>query len=315
MTDTSIEYLDKTWNVAGGCSPCAKGCLHCWAARQASGRLKNHKLYKGLTKDGKWTGEIRLCTNIYRSYILEQPLHWRKPCNIGVQFMGDLFHPDIPFDFIGQVVMKANLCPQHNFFFLTKHPGRMGDFFCEEMMPYYTGMNKAPDNFWLGTSISTQEEADENIPELLEIDGKLWLSIEPMIEEIQIKKFPAIPESGGCPVDPLRGEMLYGEDYIKSKKIDWIVVGGESGPKARPMHPDWVRSIRDQCKAASVPFFFKQWGEYLHKSQGADTSGSINAGDNSKKGYLWPDKTWSIRVGKKKAGHLLDGVTYQDKPK
>ena len=178
-------------------------------------------------------------------------------------------------------------------------------------------------NVHLGVSISNQAEADEKIPILLQIPAAVrWLSIEPMLEGIDLTRI------GGDKFGWGRIDILNGLRYMRAnaleegsewetepcEKINWVVVGGESGPGARPMHPDWARSIRDQCVAAGVPFYFKQWGEYLHESQGVNVDGPINAGGNSKKGYLWPDGTWSIRVGKKKAGCILDGKEWKQYP-
>jgi protein gp37 len=128
---TNIAWTNATWNVLGGCSPVSMGCANCAASTCASRRLSNHPLYKGLTKNGKWTGEIRLCTDIGREDILEQPLHWRSKKMIFVEFMGDLFHEKIPFEFIDRIFAVMALCPQHIFQVLTKRPERMAEYFTD----------------------------------------------------------------------------------------------------------------------------------------------------------------------------------------
>lgn len=312
---SKIEWTDETWNFLGGCSPCSPGCENCAAARQAAGRLKNHPLYTGLTKNGKWTGKIRLCTDINRRDILGKPLHWKKPRRIFPCFMGDLFHPKVPFEFVTRVHDRIDVCQQHTFLILTKRIVRASD--------YYVGYlgGRIPENVHLGVSISNQDEADEKIPILLQIPAAVhWLSIEPMLGGIDLSNLKLSPKTtlnalGGWQrnyVTKAHREQRNASKYTSA--IDQVILGGESGLGARPMHPDWVRNIRDQCAAAGVAFFFKQWGEYLPESQGANIEPPINAGYNTKKGYWWPDKSWSIWVTKKKAGHLLDGKEWHEYP-
>ena len=331
---SKIEWCEETWNFLGGCSPCSPGCTNCAAARQAASRLKNHPLYKGLTKNGKWTGEVRLCNEINRSDILEKPLHWKKPRVIFPCFMGDLFHEKVPFEFIDKIMFTIYRSYKlgHRFLILTKRPDRMLEYFKRSVdarilalfrkkVPGTTSRHRLTssitDLVHLGVSISNQAEANEKIPILLQIPAAVrWLSIEPMLGPIELRCVIVGPRRR-CVYDCLRGCAASESGVIYDPvcgKINGVILGGESGPGARPMHPDWVRNIRDQCVAAGVPFFFKQWGKYLHESQGANTDGPINAGRNSKKGYLWPDGTWSIRVGKKKAGRLLDGKIWDQLP-
>lgn len=324
---SKIEWTEYSWNPIAGCTKCSPGCKFCYAERMAyrqyymaDARCNKNRSQRNLVtamaygkainkKTRKWTGEIG--TN---RWMLNDPLHWRKPRMIFVCSMSDLFHPKVPFEFIDKVFTQIIACQRHVFQILTKRPARMLEW-SEQYTATKNHFRHVTKNAWFGVSVSTQAEADEKIPILLQIPAAVkFVSIEPMLEEIEIKSFPTVNNTG-CPLNPLTGELLYGEEYIKGEKLDWVIVGGESGPKARPLHPDWARNIRDQCQAAGTPYFFKQHGEYLHESQGANTDGSINAGGKSKKGFRWPDGAWSIRVTKKKAGRLLDGREWNEYPK
>jgi protein gp37 len=168
---------------------------------------------------GKWSGDVAL-----RYDQLDKPLHWPKPRKIFVCSMSDLFHPKVPFEFIDKIWDIINVCRQHTFQILTKRP--------EQVIEYVKRIEafRFHSNIWLGTSISTQKEADKKIPILLQIPAAVrFLSIEPMLEGIDI-----VPS------------------------LDWVIVGCESGPKRRPCKIEWVQSIVEQCKAANVPCFVKQ---------------------------------------------------------
>ena len=260
-----ISWTDDTWNPIVGCTKVSNGCRNCWAERMA--RLHYNKDFPN-----GWDGHVKLIPER-----LELPLRWRKPRKIAVGLMGDIFHPDVPDEFIDKVFQVVLDAPQHIFQILTKRPLRMMDYITQ--FPW----GRVPDNLWLGISVEDQKTADERIPLLLETPGAVrWVSYEPALGPIVIDFFP-----------------------------DWIICGGESGPGARPIHPDWVRSVRDQCVAAGVPFHFKQHGCWLHASQYCDCKTDIDPSDF----YSWyPKHVWSdipndvsYRIGKKDAGHLLDG--------
>jgi protein gp37 len=302
----------------------------------------NHQKNKSENMKACWNGKV-FCDES----LLDKPLHWRKPRTIFVCNMGDLFHEKVPFEFILKIIGITMVTPWHTYLILTKRIERLPLFLewwreqwrknpivwgkdalaleAIECLP--TNLEKANqywlDNFdqskrgkldypiphpqpnlHLGVTVCNQAEADEKIPILLQIPAAhKFLSIEPCLGAVDLEFLTE---------HTFRSQKIL--EFWDTALLDWVVLGGESGPKARPLHPDWARSIRDQCVAAGVPFYFKQWGEYLHESQGADTSGPINAGGTSKKGYRWPDRTWSIRVGKKKAGRLLDGKLWNQKP-
>lgn len=283
-----IEWTDASWNPITGCSVVSPGCTHCYAMKLAGGRLRHDPTRAGLTRASAggpvWTGEVRL-----NEGVLDQPLRWRRPRKIFVCAHGDLFHENVPYEWIDRVMAVIALCPEHVFQVLTKRPERMRDYFLNYATRHKTGMAAAalsgrqhPDghacdpavcnhptplpNLWLGVSAENQETADARIPELLAIPDSIaavrWLSLEPLLGPINFRWTDYAHRAAG---------LTY-RDYLERKGsvnhleslqgIHWVVVGGESGPKARPMHPRWVRSLRDQCAAAGVPFFFKQWGSH-----------------------------------------------------
>jgi protein gp37 len=348
MSDNSqIAWTDATWSPTRGCSPVSEGCDHCYAARQASRFSGPSQLYEGLAHDGKWTGVIRCVPEA-----LSIPIRWRKPRRIFVNSMSDLFHPDVPNDFIAAVFGVMAACPQHTFQVLTKRPKRMREWFsleysyreeCSKMAseknvdgfdrlmfePY--GAWPLP-NVWLGVSVEDQATTDERIPELMATPAAVrFVSAEPLLGPTDLDKLRTGWREPGNDtlreVYPLAGLMAIPDCDWNAGKIDWVIVGGESGPKARPMHPDWVRSIRNQCVAADVPFFFKQWGEWeVFYDRDNDDPDWMNCPSNegsTHRRYLnlaggWGfhgDRVVSVRrVGKKTAGHLLDGVEWRQWP-
>jgi len=232
-----------TWNLLAGCSPISPGCDHCYAARLASGRLSRHQLYKGLAHDGRWTGQVRLDW----AQVLK-PLRWRRPRVVFVCSMGDLFHRMVPFDFIDEVLntIADEWCADSIFIILTARPERILEFWDwagehepgDSPLAVAMETNDALPNVWWGVMAEDQKRADERIPVLLDCSAALrFASCEPLLESVDLSAHIG--------------------------KLDWVIAGGETGQAARPMHPDWVRSLRDQCCAASVPFFFKAWGEWV----------------------------------------------------
>jgi protein gp37 len=179
---------------------------------------------------------------------LEKPLRWKKPKKIFLCSMGDLFHEDVPFEFITQVMRIIGMAERHTFQILTKRPERMSNFFngCRTKC-----------NMQLGVTVCNQEEADEKIPVLLEMPAPVrFISIEPMLESITLTQ---LHYDGLTEINALSGTHGVIRPHGGAcNKIDWVIVGGETGRNARPMNPDWVRAIRDQCRASDTPFFFKQ---------------------------------------------------------
>ena len=254
---TKIEWTDETWQVTTGCSPVSTGCRNCYAARMAATRLKHHPRYRGLAAmatPGRfgWTGEIRLNHNV-----LDQPLHWKKPRRVFVASMGDLFHKDVPDKFIHQVFDIMAEAQQHTFQVLTKRPDRMKKWFLE-IYAQWPGREDPFPNVWLGVSVENQAAADERIPLLLQIPAEVrFVSCEPLLGPVDLSEWLRERRGGYFPIGLPRQQPCLPSNWHQPP-LDWVIVGGESGPGARPMHPQWPRNIRDQCQAAGVPFFGKQ---------------------------------------------------------
>ncbi len=230
---SSIEWTEATWNPLTGCTKVSPGCKHCYAERMAK-RLQamHHPSY---------ANGFKLTLH---EHLLDLPLQWKRPRTIFVNSMSDLFHPDVPLEFIQRVFRTMCVASQHRFQVLTKRPERAVEL--SPLLPW-------SDNIWLGTSVETDKYRVRI--DLLRRTGAhiKFLSLEPLL-------------------GPLTSLDLEG--------IQWVIVGGESGPGARPMDPAWVVEIRNQCLANGVPFFFKQWGG----------------------------------VNKKRTGRLLQGRTWDDMP-
>lgn len=280
MNKTGIEYLDFTWNPMHGCSPISSGCKNCWAKSMAT-RLAGMGM---AGYDPRDPFKVILCPER-----LGEPLAKKKPALIGVSFMGDLFHDDVPFSFILRVFHAMGAANHHTFLVLTKRAERMADFF--EWWDFETSLS----NVWLGVTVENQEQANKRIPLLLKVPGALkYVSVEPLLGGVDLADFLGFEDLDG---------------------VDWVVVGGESGAMGRPCHPQWVRSLRDQCKLAGIPFMFKQWGEYLPDTKFLQSYVVMDFLGN----VFEPDQIPEIngghlvamsRIGKKKAGHALD--TYEN---
>tara|TARA_R110002074_G_scaffold253081_3_gene425088 strand:- start:8141 stop:9175 length:1035 start_codon:yes stop_codon:yes gene_type:complete len=339
---TKIEWTNATWNPITGCTLVSEGCRNCYAAELAVGRLQHHPSRAGLARrnaegQAKFTGEVR-----FNEGWLDQPLRWTKPRRIFVCAHGDLFHEDVPDAWIDRVFAVMALSPQHVFQVLTKRPERMRDYF----EPYsqrradglsnavlelgYTGpleaLQWALPNVWLGVSVEDQATADARIPLLLDTPAaKRWISAEPLLGPVDFSPkadatYQFLSEwYGDEGFDPTGSQprQLRRAGYFP--RVDWVVVGGESGRGARPMHPDWARDLRDQCAAAEVPFFFKQWGAWLPEgqrdAQNRERDAVWFADDcNEDELYLFVDGVDAMHLGKKAAGHLLDGVEHREFP-
>lgn len=305
MSDnTKIEWTDATWNPITGCSVVSPGCKNCYAMKLAGTRLQNHPSRAGLTVDTKngpvWTGEVR-----FNEQWLGQPLRWKRPRMVFVCAHADLFHEAVQDDWIDLIFSAMELSPQHTFQVLTKRPARMRDYINSRAFKDYP----LP-NVWLGVSVEDQKSADERIPLLLDTPAAVrWISAEPLLGHVDLGKYLEFYCGGGP-------GAAFG--------LDWVVAGGESGQNARPMHPDWVRNLRNQCKATGVQFLFKQWGEWA-------PADAISDDDERKLEERWltifgahidPDNGVDIfkgddvvyRAGKKHTGRLLDGVQHDGYP-
>jgi protein gp37 len=282
MTKTKIEWADRVWNPVTGCTKVSEGCRNCYAERLAS----------------RFWGDRKFMDVMVHPERLNQPLSWKKPSRVFVNSMSDLFHPDIDHDFIGDVFRMMEKTPQHTYLILTKRP--------KEMLYWFNLMNaeRFLPNVWLGVSVEDQKTAEERLPLLLKTPAAVrFVSCEPLLGQVDFWKFASREETFGSMFDHRGSYGFYPglppEPIKYHEGIDWVIVGGESGPNARPMHPDWARSIRDQCVDAGVPFFFKQWGEWIH-----------NYYDTPFNEAGW----YPERIGKKFAGRLLDGVEWNQFP-
>ncbi len=244
MSDKSgIAWTNATWNPVTGCTKVSQGCKHCYAEREWARLSANPKAtaYYGRDFTDVACHEDRL----------GQPLRWSKQRLIFVNSMSDLFHEDVPDEFIDLVFSVMALAERHTFQVLTKRPERMRDYMTVHVDQRDSALHIA--NVWLGVSIEDQATADERIPLLLQTPAAVrWVSAEPLIGPIDMDECP-VGMSG-----PLRP---YGGTGTDTPKLDWIVVGGESSVSgARPMRAEWVRKLRWDCKKAGVPFFMKQLG-------------------------------------------------------
>lgn len=315
---SNIEWTDATWNPIGGCAILSPGCINCYAQRLAGTRLKHHPLYVGTTDlvKGKpvFNGHLTAAPDDHPVWAF--PIRWRgaknpkmgpgKPSMIFVGDMADAFHADRPRHHINRMFAAAALS-RHVVQFLTKRADVLADYIAANprdlvnaeagTLQHWDKMREASwpaANIWLGFSAERQDEFDKRWPhmrKLAEAGWTVFLSYEPAI-----------------------GPLALPDDFLALGR--WVIAGGESGPGARPMHPDWARSIRDQCAAAHVPFFFKQWGEYI-------------GGDPDGRGwFIYQDRSWSpncdhdfgdghgaLKVGKRHAGRILDGREHREFPR
>lgn len=290
---TSIEWTQRSWNPIRGCSRISEGCRHCYAEQIAARFSGVGQPYEGLAtrSPARWTGKLQFIKKDVCA-----PFSWKKPQCVFVNSMSDLFHEDVKFDWLVEIFYVMLKATKHTFQILTKRAGVMSQQVPRVMAKL--NINDPLTNVWLGVSVEDQKTADERIPLLLQTPAAVrWLSCEPLLGTIDL--------DGNS--DPIRRGVQHWDYFRMSKeKIDWVVVGGESGTGARPMHPDWARSLRDQCTAAGAPFFFKQWGAWWPSEN--DHSPTIY------RGHVWPDGTLALRVGKKNAGRLLDGREWNEFP-
>lgn len=311
--NTPIEWCDATVNAINGCSLASPGCTNCYAMKLAGTRLKNHPSRQGLTIDTKtgpvWSGAVRL-----HEPALLQPLRWQRPRTIFWNAHGDTFHEAVPDEWLDRMFAVISLAHWHRHLVLSKRTDRMRGYFSSPDVVHridraqsslfsrhcrksrHSHQMRRPawnwplQNLWLGTSIEDRQRLEERAENLkfTPAAGHFW-SAEPLIGDL-----------GQIPSDLFP---------------DGVIAGGESGP--RPMHPDWARSLRDQCAAAGVDFHFKQWGSWVPLQSDGDGYWPTNAagcirltvdGRRADDGYPMQ------RVGKKHAGRILDGVTHDALP-
>lgn len=301
---TTIEWTDATWNPVTGCTKISAGCDHCYAETFA-------ERFRGTTGHYFENGfDVQL-----RPDKLDAPRHWKKPRKVFVNSMSDLFHDDVPEDYIAQVWTVMAATPQHTYQILTKRHARMRSVVRRiawrtatteerqrgvrgsvayvqpnEDLNDHLGAPRVLPNVWLGVSTENQRWADIRITALLETPTAIrWISAEPLLGPI---------------------------DLLAYTDLDWVVVGGESGPGARPMHPHWARALRDQCAFFDIPFLFKQWGAWAPNG----ARGLVLSTSNRRECLVGPalddlgHREIVERVGKGRAGRELDGATWDQYP-
>ena len=350
---TKIEWADATINPVVGCSHCSPGCDNCYAERFAARLARNPKTagkYKGVVdENGKWTGKI---SERDESVFDRSP---KTPKRIFIGSMTDLFFsgvadtprqavslvgggevefaPDTMHVRVAMLLLQIGKHRQHTFMVLTKR--------AENMETVMKLMLKRPlPNLWLGVTVCNQAEADEKIPVLLQTPAAVrFVSVEPCLGPVDLGHLSWNIIDSTAEKNALTGKTWIqgncGESSqtLQGNRLDWVICGGETGPGARPMHPDWVRGLRDQCQAADVPFFFKSWGEWVPCSQCADDDPYIERlsrstpyteiGDDgitdtdTGEGVICRNgvNTEQIfRVGKRRVGRLLEGVEHNEFP-
>lgn len=297
---TKIEWCDYTFNPWIGCSKVSAGCANCYA----EGIAKRFKLAEW----GKSADRI-LSSDKY----FQLPLQWDRKAKknktrykVFCASMADVFDETVSDKWRVKLFHLMEKTKNLDWLLLTKRAKNAKRFMdVWNYSPVQVERNK---NVWIGVSVENQSEADERIPVLLQIPAeKRFLSIEPLLEKIDLTNLP-VPldiDQRGFHISCLqRSDDRF---YNVHPVIDWVIVGGESGSKARPMHPEWVRSIRDQCIAAGVPFFFKQWGEYYPYQ--------VTYGMKSTPYKYEGGKSLAFKLGKKKSGRVLDGREWNEFPK
>jgi len=321
--NTGISWTDETWNPVAGCSLVSPGCTHCYAMK-AAWRMQHNPnsavqgKYADTAKlaDGVpvWTGNVRL----WQPALLE-PLGWSNPALVFANSMSDLFHAGLLDRDIAQVWAVMALTPQHEYQVLTKRTERMRDWLNHPATPDLVREEIARidpegrhrtwplENVWVGTSVEDQVRANERIPLLLECNAAVrFISAEPLLGAVDLAAAvqSVLANSAGSNTTQ---DVLAG--------LHWVIVGGESGRKARPMHIDWARSLRDECGILGIPFFFKQIGEWSWNDLGYDAEqiGVMTDGRRVAAGSLGSLRMH--KVGKEAAGDLLDEVRYAAFPR
>jgi protein gp37 len=275
-TVSAIEWTDATWNPTTGCTKVSPACANCYIERTPPFRVRGRKFVKG---------DIPIELHPDR---LSTPLKRQKPTTYFVNSLSDLFHENIPNEFLDRVFAVMALTPQHRYQVLTKRPERMLAYLSQHdiglrwLVRLNVGSERRQDkwayqeadavrwtreglpNVWLGVSVENQHFANERIPLLLKTPAAVrFLSCEPLLGPLTFRW--AMWDSW----NDVNGERRPNVNHLDGlRMLDWIIVGGESGPNVRPTQPDWIRNVRDQCVEAGVAFFFKQWGGKTAKSGG-----------------------------------------------
>jgi len=315
---TAIEWCDSTFNPWIGCTRVSPACDDCYAARSTPARTLGVVWGTGeqrrRTSDANW----KLPAQWQRQAAAFQAQHGRRR-RVFCASLADVFDNEVPTSWRVDLLRLIEATPDLDWLLLTKRIGNV-DRMLDEAARLMPEVLRWPlPNVWLGATVVNQAEADRDVPKLLRTPAAVrFLSVEPMLGPINLTSVPVGGGHGHHEFDPIiTGNALRRADR-EAPHLHWVICGGESGPKARPMHPDWARSLRDQCADAGVPFLFKQWGEWVEADRDGDTVTATEASgiDLEERRY---DLTAAhgaefVRVGKKAAGRLLDGRTHDEWP-
>ena len=325
--NSKIEWTDHTFNPFIGCTKVSPGCDHCYAEQLMDKRM--HKVAWGphgervRTSEANWREPIRWNAR-HEQFFAKHGRRQRVFC----ASLADVFDNAVSVQWRYDLLRLIMDTPNLDWLLLTKRIGNAEAMLEQAMRARTVGRegwrdNGGLSNVWIGATIVNQEEADRDIPKLLATPARVrFLSMEPLLGPVTLRNLPIGNRRAqlGFPAEHDRFDVLMG-----SNKIDWVIVGGESGPGARPMHPDWVRSLRDQCAAAGVPFLFKQWGEWAPPAKLDDLRSlgdMMRAGKaihvygpgRGHDGHFRKGDDHMLHIGKKAAGRLLDGVQHDGLP-
>jgi protein gp37 len=284
---TGIQWTDQTWNPITGCDKISAGCAHCYATDIAK----------------RFWGDRPFSDVQFHPERLQQPLRWRKPRMVFVNSMSDLFHESVTDEQLNQVFDVMAATQYHTYQILTKRPERMLEFMAtKKLWP----QEKLP-NVWLGVTVENQRTADQRIPLLLQTPAAVrFLSCEPLLETVNLMPYFVNVRHQQHPttqerrlITEIEGELIDGHELVNfgqtspkhRKPVDWVIAGGESGPKARPCHLPWIQSIVDQCAEAKVPCFVKQTGSKPWENDDQEVLVTGKGGDPeewARLGYHWP---------------------------
>lgn len=298
--NTKIEWAHHTFNPWIGCTKVGPGCDNCYA--EADFDKRKHVVKWGAGQPRKRTAPSTWAL----------PIRWNAEAErLGVRYrvfcasLADVFDNEVPVQWRRDLFDLIAATPHLDWLLVTKRIGNARRLYGEAFLD---SARAWPENVWIGATITSQADADRGIPKLLEVPARVrFLSMEPLLGPVDLTD---ICHNRGEPTEDHLSALFDPDDDVNEdgtpfSYVDWVIVGGESGPNARPMHPEWARSLRDQCAAAGAPFLFKQWGEFA-PAKGYSGDKMIH--------YVFPDMYQMIRVGKKAAGRLLDGVQHDEYP-
>ena len=292
MTDTKIDWAEKTWNPVTGCTPVSAGCAHCYAAKMASTRLRKNPQYAGLAEHGKWTGKVHLC-----SAKLDEPLGWKKPKRIFVCSMWDLFHEEVPFGFVMRMLHVMAHTPWHTYMIVTKRPERMLEFWrrwaCTDGEVFGRKEHRpargpaavrkkhpSPRGELFAEMLGSMGPPPEGAvyPSFDWAEGMLWwpdafahlwLGVSVENQDAATARLPLLADTPAAVRFVSYEPALEYVDFAPwLYELDWLILGGESGRSARPCAVQWIDKTVDACHRADVPIFVKQCGTVLAKREG-----------------------------------------------